>query len=105
MSEAYVIVFVPRETFRPKGRNRRIRRAWASPDPNSVLFGQPEFVALFDAEGVVELHEVSDDAVAAEFRRRVRIRRQLPSHGGVAVFRPPDLGPADEESLWAGEAV
>src|ERR1700752_3162570 len=77
----------------------------ASPDPHAVLRRQPELVALFDAECVVELREVAKDAVAAELRRRVRIGRQHAGHGGIAVFAAPHLGPADEEPLWTSQTV
>ena len=69
--------------------------------------GEPELVALLDAEGLVELVDVADDAVAAELRRASAGRspaagvQPRPSRYLVA----PDLGPADEEALGAGQAV
>src|SRR5262245_58072758 len=76
-----------------------IRRAtsWRLPDTNAALGWQPELVAFFHAERVVELGQVADHAVASELGRRVRVRRKLPAHRGVPVLGPPDLGPADEQ--------
>ncbi len=81
-------------------------RSPGSPDPHPLLGREPELVAFLDAEGVVELDEVADHAVAAELGRRVRVDgedRRVASASRALVRQT--CSPAEEEPLRAGQAV
>ena len=73
------------------------------PNPSLPLYGQRVFLVFL--ERLVEGVEVADDAVAAELRRRVRIRRQGAGCFRVTRFGAPTCAQPIEHALHAGEAV
>ena len=62
-------------------------------------------MARTNIKRLVPLVEVPHDPVDPEFRRRMRPLLDLAAEGFLAVFRTPDLCPAKEEALVAGEAI
>src|SRR5690606_9157995 len=81
------------------------RLAPALPDAHALFRGEVVLLARLDVEGLVPGVDVAQRADDPELGRAVRIRGHLLSDGVVAVLRLPDLGPAVEEALVAGQAV
>src|SRR5690606_6226614 len=76
-----------------------------SPDPHAVFRLDVQRVAFLDAEGVVPGVDVAQRGEGADVARRVSDVDRLLAQGVVAPQGAPDLGPAEEEALVAGEAV
>src|SRR5690606_18509232 len=77
----------------------------ALPDADAIFRGEVVFRARLDVEGLVPGVDVAHRTDDPELGRAVRIGGDLVAQGVVAIFRLPDLGPAVEEALVAGDAV
>src|SRR5690606_34874298 len=77
----------------------------ALPDAHPVFRGEVVFVAGLDVESLIPGVDVTDRADDAELGRAVRIGGDLLLQRVLAVFGLPDLGPAVEEALVAGDPV
>src|SRR5271157_3352221 len=91
-------------TYRPASSRCRYP-AGSVPDSDPAVWVQKQRIVFGDVKGVVKGVHVTDDAIAAELRRRVRIHCQPPDRFRFTGFGPPHLGPAVEHALHAGEAV
>src|SRR5690606_16294409 len=87
-----------------EGRARPAPRR-GSPDAHPVFGRDPERIALGHPEGLVPGVDVAQRRERADVPRRVRAVDQLLAQRVVAPQRAPDLRPAHEEALLAGEAV
>src|SRR5690606_20872041 len=93
------------------GYPKPARRAWVtvcrsrSPDRHALVMRQMQIVTLGHTERLVEGVDVADDLVAPELVRRVRVDREQPDRLRFAALLLPDLGPAQQQSLHAGQPV
>src|SRR5690606_24042052 len=74
-------------------------------DPHPVFRGDVQRVAFLDAEGVVPGVDVAQRGEGTNVARRVGAVDQLLAQGVVAPQGAPHLRPAQEQALFAGEAV
>src|SRR4029079_2553596 len=76
-----------------------------SPDPDARLRRAKQPVSGFDVERLVEAVDVGGGGIRAQRCREVDAGLQRRAHVLVAFLRAPDLRPAHEQALLAGEAV
>src|SRR5690242_7885007 len=76
-----------------------------SPDARAKRFRANHRVTILAAPRRFELRHVAQRPVHAPFRRRMRIRVDLRLCRGIALQLAPHLRPAEEESLFRGEAI
>src|SRR6187549_1505968 len=77
----------------------------SSPDLDTLARRPIHAVARLQAERVVKSVDVAGRPIRTKLARAVRICHHALEQFLVAVLAPPDLGPADEEALFAREAV